>query len=81
VRRQASIGYEIVFDLLREKANGSAQLDIGQALLPKIEDCFETDVEILAHLFGCPKLVMRRRGILIFRALVNRWVHKGAGIF
>jgi hypothetical protein len=40
VRRQAAIGHEIVFDFLRDEADGPAQLDIGQAFLAQIEDRF-----------------------------------------
>ena len=54
MRRQAAIGHEIIFDLLWDEADGPAQLDIGQAFLPQIEDGFETDMEILGDLFRRP---------------------------
>jgi hypothetical protein len=48
VRRQAAIGHEIIFDLLRDKADGPAQLDVGQALLAQIKNGFKTDMKILS---------------------------------
>ena len=42
--RQTAIGYKEVLDFLRKKADGSAQLDIGEASLSEIEDGLETDI-------------------------------------
>jgi hypothetical protein len=54
VSGQAATTHEIVFDFLRDETDGSAQLDIGQSLLPQVKNSLEADMEILGDLLGCP---------------------------
>ena len=59
MRRQAAIIGEVISDFLRDKADGPAQLDIGQSFLAQVEDGLEADVKELGHLMGRPQVLRR----------------------
>jgi hypothetical protein len=54
MRRQAATVDKVIFDFLRQEADGPAQLDEGESFLAKIEHGFETNVEMLGDLLGGP---------------------------
>jgi hypothetical protein len=80
---QAATAVKVIFDFLRHKADGPAQLDIGQASLAQIEDGLETDMKVFGNLLGRPQVRVLSRGIhylgnrRILKSAVRYWrVHK-----
>ena len=79
--REVSIRNEVIFDFLRKKANRSPQLDVGQSLFPQIKDGLKTNMEISAHLFGRPQMVIVCGGIMLLCTFFNRVISESAADF
>ena len=65
MRRQAATIDKVISDFLRDEADGSAQLDVGQSSFAQVEDCLEANAKELRDLLRRPQFVVRfRRGII-----------------